>query len=404
MASLNKAGNIFKNAKIIWAGIAILLIFVFIGTLQLLKSVYQTETYYVLNQDVPVRAQISMDMLTPVVTSYGTAPGGSPDMKTTQKESERSAILSTVQSGQAFAQYPLVSGDVLSPSNVGALSDISVGVPDTWVISSIQVDFNNAVQGRIKRGSYFDMMVVAADGTYYPFVNVLALETLDGGANNSAASTNTSGTNAQTSIYTVGMSPQNTAKLQWLMSFADGQIKLVLSPRQNEYASPRIIDYQGQFFYNVLRDGVIAPGLQPVLDANGKPVDLDGDGIPDQREITDYTFSNIARDQFGRPIKQVENVGLGNAKVPASAANGKSPTNVNAEDTKKAAECKTSGGVWTNGACDTTGSTSNVTPDGSSTTKPGDTTTNKSTDGNTTEKDTQSTDGTTDSSKGTTTP
>lgn len=380
MASLSKTGNIFKNAKLIWAAIAILLILVFFGVLQLLKSVYQTETYYVLNQDVPVRAQITMDMLTPVVTSFGTAPGGSPDMTSEQKTAERSAILSTVQSGMAYAQYPLVSGDVLSPSNVGALSDISVGIPDTWVVSSINVDYNNAVQGRIQRGTYFDMMVVAADGTYYPFVNILALETLDGGANSSAGGTTAAGTNAATSIYSVGMSPQNTAKLQWLMSFADGQIKLVLSPRQNEYASPRISDYQGQFFYNLLRDGVIAPGLQPVLDENGEPVDLDGDGVPDMREITDYTFSNIERDQFGRPIKQVENVGLGNAKIPAASAAGEKPTNVNADNEKEYAECVAEGGTWTNAECvigddPNVGDGAGSGPNGSSTTQPGDTST-----------------------------
>jgi len=384
MASTNKAGSIFKNAKIIWAGIAILLIFVFIGTLQLLRSVYQTETYYVLNQDVPVRAQITMDMLTPVVTSAGTAPGGTPDMTTELKASERDAILSAVQGGQAYAQYPLVAGDVLSPSNVGALSDISVGVPDSWVISSIQVDYNNAVQGRIQRGTYFDMMVVAPDGTYYPFVNILALETLDGGANSSAGAQNQGGTNAVTSIYTVGMSPQNTAKLQWLMSFADGEIKLVLSPRQNEYASPRIMDYQGKFFYDVLRDGVIAPGLQPVLDENGKPVDLDGDGETDMREITDYTFSNIERDQFGRPIKQIDNVGLGNAKIPAASANGDTPTNVNAADQRDAAECVADGGTWNNGACDMNEGLP-VTPGGSSTTRPGDTSGSNDTDSGTEE-------------------
>lgn len=377
MASV-KTGNIFKNAKLLWAAIAVLLVLVFFGVLNFLQSIYQTETYYVLNQDVPVRAQITMDMLTPVVTSFGTAPGGSPDMDSEQKTAERAAILSTVQSGQAFAQYPLVSGDVLSPSNVGALSDISVGIPDTWVVSSINVDFNNAVQGRIQRGTYFDMMVVAADGTYYPFVNILALETLDGGANSSAGGQTTTGTNAVTSVYSVGMSPQNTAKLQWLMSFADGQIKLVLSPRQNEYASPRISDYQGQFFYNLLRDGVIAPGLQPVLDENGEPVDLDGDGIPDQREITDYTFSNIERDQFGRPIKQVENVGLGNAKVPAASANGQTPTNVNAEEQRAIAECAADGGTFTNGEC-VIGADPNVGdgagsgPNGTSTTRPGET-------------------------------
>jgi len=363
MVSINaKTGGLFKNAKIIWLGIAVLLVAVFFGTLTLLQSVYQTETYYVLNQDVPTRTQITMDMLTPVVTSVGTAPGGTPEMDAAGKASERDAILAEVQSGGAFAQFPLVSGDVLSPSNVAALSDISVGVPDTWVITSFSVDFSNAIQGRIQRGSYFDMMVVGDSGAYYPFVNILALETSTGGATSSAEGQDASGQNATTSVYTVGMSPENAGKLQWLTNFGSGQVKLVLSPRQNEYASPDLRAYAGMFYYDPLVDGVIAPGLQEVLDENGKPVDLDGDGKPDYREVTDYTFSDVERDAFGRPLDVVENVGLGNAKIPASAAGGETPTNVNAGTNADADACEADGGVWMNGTCDATGDSTGTTP------------------------------------------
>lgn len=355
MASLNgKSGGFFKSAKIIWFGIALLLIFVFVGTLMLLRSVYQTETYYVLNQDIPTRTQITMDMLTPVVTSAGTAPGGSPEMTEEQRIAEREAILASVQSGSAYTQFPLQSGDVLSPSNVGALSDISVGVPDSWVITSFSVDYNNAVQGRIQRGTYFDIMMVSDQGSYYPFVNILALETSTGSATSSADSTDASGQNSATSFYTVGMSPENAGKLQWLQSFGAGQMKLVLSPRQNEYAAPDLLAYEGVFFYDPLLDGVIAPGLQAVEDENGIGVDLDGDGNVDYREVTDYTFSDVERDQFGRPIAVVENVGLGNAKIPAAVAGGDTPVNVNAEDQEAYAACEAEGGYWVNGECSDT--------------------------------------------------
>ncbi len=375
MVAINaKSGGLFKNAKIIWLGIAVLLVAVFFGTLTLLQSVYQTETYYVLNQDVPTRTQITMDMLTPVVTSVGTAPGGTPEMDAAGKASERDAILAEVQSGGAFAQFPLVSGDVLSPSNVAALSDISVGVPDTWVITSFNVDFNNAVQGRIQRGTYFDMMVVSDQGAYYPFVNMLALETSTGGATSSAEGQDASGQNATTSVYTVGMSPENAGKLQWITNFGAGQVKLVLSPRQNEYASPDLRAYSGMFYYDPLVDGVIAPGLQAVEDADGNPIDLDGDGTPDFREVTDYTFSDVERDAFGRPLATVENVGLGNAKIPASAAGGETPTNVNADANAEAEACEEDGGTWTGGICDASGSTSSgptPAPTPNSTEEPG---------------------------------
>lgn len=319
MASATKSGGFLKNAKIIWLGIAVLLIFVFVGTFMFLRSIYETETYYVLNQDVPTRTAITMDMLTPVVTSHGTAPGGTPEMTQEEKDAERSAILSAVQTGSAYSQFPLKSGDTLSPSNVGALSDISVGIPDDWVVTSFNVDYNSAVQGRIDRGTYFDIMVVGDEGAYYPFVNVLALETATGEGTSSAGSEDESGMNSTTSVYTVGMSPENAAKLQFLQKNVGGDMKLVLSPRQNEYASPLVEDYTGLFTYSPTDDGVIAPGIQTVLDADGNELDLDGDGSADTREITDYTFSDIERDQFGRPLEVVENVGLGNAKIPSGA-------------------------------------------------------------------------------------
>ena len=318
MASATKSGGLLKNAKLIWAGIAVLLVGVFVGSFMFLQSIYEQETYYVLNQDVPTRTQITMDMLTPVTTSEGTAPGGTPEMTQEQKDEERAAILSAVQTGAAYSQFPLKSGDVLSPSNVGGLADISVGIPDDWVVTSLSVDYNNAVQGRINRGMYFDIMVVGDDGAYYPFVNVLALETATGEGTSSAGSEDESGMNSTTSVYTVGMSPENAAKLQFLQKNLGGDMRLVLSPRQNEYASPQLEEYAGMFTYDPTSDGVIAPGIQPVLDADGNPVDLDEDGEADTREITDYTFSDIERDQFGRPVEVVENVGMGNAKIPAS--------------------------------------------------------------------------------------
>ena len=128
----------------------------------------------------------------------------------------------------------------------------------------------------------------------------------------------------------------------------------MLSPRQNEYASPNLTEYAGMFYYDPLRDGVIAPGLQPVLNAEGEEIDLDGDGNPDTREITDYTFSDVERDQFGRPTAVVENVGLGNAKIPTDLANGEKPTNVNAEDEEAFAACKEEGGYWVDGDCSDT--------------------------------------------------
>lgn len=377
-----KTTGLFKSAKLIWLGIAVLLVFVFVGALTLLQSVYQTETYYVLNQDIPTRTQITMDMLTPVVTSAGTAPGGSPEMTEEQRNAERTSILTAVQSGIVFSQFPMVAGDVLSPSNAGGLSDISVGVPDTWVITNFAVGADNAVGGRIQRGYYFDVMVLSDQGAFYPFVNVLALDTtvnLSGASSNNAVNSGEA-QDGQTTQYTVGMSPANAAKLQDLVFTYGGNIRMVLSPRQNEYAAPRLMDYSGLFKYSIDLDGVIAPGLQPVFDAQGNPLDLDRDGRADFREASDYTFTDVERDQFGRPISQLDNVGLGNSKTPASLASGATPTNPNADEEALASECEASDGVWDGTDCvfsdggtiDLGAPTENVEPNPADTARPED--------------------------------
>lgn len=315
MAKKNASSGLLRNGKLIWLGIAFLLILVFVGSLSLLRGVFQTETYYVLKQDVPNRTLITMDMLEPVVTSVGTSPGGAPEMTQEERDAERAAILTAVQSDSVYAQFPLVAGDILSPSNVGGLNDISVGVPDSWVITSFSVNADNAVGGRIQRGYYFDMLVVGDNGAYYPFVNMLVLDTsvsLDS-ASSADAVESEEANDGQTSQYTVGLNPENAAKLHKIVADNGGNIKMVLSPRQNEYAAPQLASYTGLFNYDQGADGVIAPGL----------ID-NGDGTP--REATDYTFTDVERDEFGRPITAVDNVGLGNSKVTAEQA-GDASTN-----------------------------------------------------------------------------
>lgn len=315
MAKKKASSGLLRNGKLIWLAIAVILILVFVGSLQLLRGIFQTETYYVLNQDVPARTEITMEMLEPVVTQAGTGPGGAPGMTQEERNAEIAQVLSSVQSNSVYSRYPLVSGDVLSPSNVGGLTDISQGVPDTWVVTSFGVNADNAVGGRIQRGFYFDMMVVAENGAYYPFVNVLALDTsvsLDGASSADAADTEEA-KDGQTQQYVVGMSPENAAKLHDVVNKNSGNIRLVLSPRQNEYAAPQLASYNGNFLYSS-EQGPIAPGLIDATDVNGNPI-LDENGQPVKREATDYTFTDVERDKFGRPISQVENAGEGNAKI-----------------------------------------------------------------------------------------
>lgn len=248
--------------------------------LMLFLNLIQTETYYVLKEDVPSRAVIYPEMLEPVVVSKGGAP-------------ETALTIADVQSGGVFASHPLLIGDILTASNVGSREDISTGVPDEWVITNFSVQADSAVGGRIQRGYYFDLLVADANGGFYPFVNVLALDTtvsLSGASSADAVNTEEA-TAGQTTQYVVGMTPENAAKLHQVMAVYGNNVKLVLSPRQNEYEKPRISDYEGIFTYEV--------GDQPINLGIG----------------TDYTFTVLERDAFGRLTQELKNCGNGNAII-----------------------------------------------------------------------------------------
>lgn len=281
------------NTRFLFITIAIISVVLFCATLIGLQKFFQTETYYILNQDVPTRTQVTPEMLEPVVTSEGTAP--------------QAAIgLSEVQTGQVYAKYPLYAGDILTNSNVGGLEDISVGVPDEWVVTNFSVNADNAVGGRIRRGTYFDIMVSTPDKSFYPFVNVLALDTTVSmsGASSADAIDTEEAHAGQTTQYVVGMSPENAAKLQNIMQKYGQNVKLVLSPRANEYRKPALADYSGVFTF----DDNSAQPVWPGESANG--------------EITDNTFSGLERDKFGKPVKQPENCSEGNARITGEACKG----------------------------------------------------------------------------------
>jgi hypothetical protein len=282
-----------RNNKLIWIAIVVLVGIVFVAALNYLKAFYQTETYYILNQDVAARTLIAPDMLDPVTTSAGTAP-------------EAALGVAEVQDGTAYAQYPLLAGDILTGSNIGGLQDIAIGIPDDWVVTNFSLDADSAASGRVTRGTYFDIMLIGgivptepnqAPPVYYPFVNVLALDvtasisSLDSSTDADTEQART----GQTTLYSVGASPENAAKLQSAIA-SGATMKLVLSPRQNEYEAPVLADYTGVFAYA----------------ANDAPINL-GEG-------TDYTFKDVERDEFGRPIPTTEdpNCSVGNSRVPGT--------------------------------------------------------------------------------------
>lgn len=121
LSSGSSAGGKGKKGKF---SNPILFIIVILGvtiigvTYSFFSSISATETYYVLGTDVPAHSQITTDDMQAVKTSKGTAP--------------KSIGLSDVQSGQVYAQYDLLAGDVLTNSNTGGRASLYNGVSDQW--------------------------------------------------------------------------------------------------------------------------------------------------------------------------------------------------------------------------------------------------------------------------------
>lgn len=268
-----------KSVPILWLLVVGLGVAVAGVAMVLFLNIIQTQTYYVLREDVPARAEIHPDLLEPITVSKDGAP-------------PTALTIEDIQDGGVFTAHPLLAGDILTASNVGTREDISIGIPDEWVVTNFSVDADNAVGGRIQRGFYFDILVIDDAGGFYPFVNVLALDTtvnLSGASNEDAANTEEAKSGIHTQ-YVVGMSPENAAKLHHIVNRYPN-IKLVLSPRANEYQKPNLADYTGIFSYS----------------SGDAPVNL-GEG-------TDYTFTVLERDKFGRLIEELVNCGDGNAVI-----------------------------------------------------------------------------------------
>ena len=261
------SGTRLKNDKTLIGAIVIFSIVVAVGLMTFLASLTKTETYYVLNRDIPARMQVSTEHLSPVEAGEGQAP-------------PNALTIGDVQSGLVFAQYPLKEGDILSESAVGSLNDISVGVPDSWVITNFGVPADNAVGGRIQRGSYFDILATNGNGeANYVLANVLALEThtsVDGAETADAADSEEAITGLGEQ-YVVGLSHENAAKLHATID-AGHTLRLVISPKQNEYEAPDTAAMEGTFRA------------------------FDGSDVPEVGTMTDDTFAPIQRDEEGRPV------------------------------------------------------------------------------------------------------
>lgn len=286
--------RLFRGGIAVIGAIVLVLGVVFFLLVALLRGLFQTETYYVLSDEretYPSRTEITAEMLEPIVIAEGTAP-------------PNAMPLEFIQANYVYTKYPLSPGDILTESNAGPIGSIQEGVPDDWVVTNFSVGADNAVGGRIHAGDYFDILVADSNGSFYPFINVLALDTtVDlSRASSAAAAESAEAYDGQTTQYVVAMSPEDAARLHTVVDRYSGNLRLVMSPRQNDYNAPNISDYDDIYTYSA-GDGPIWPGQG--TDDNGNSV-----------EITDSNFREVERNAANEPIEQSQSATGGNIRDP----------------------------------------------------------------------------------------
>lgn len=230
-------------------GIIVASVVLFTIVLSTLRTLTATEEYYQLTTEIPANTQITPDMVEAVVTQEGTAP--------------QSLGMGAIQTGNVYSRYSMDPGDILMNSNVvSALESVDFAVPEGWVVTSFSVGADNAVQGRIRTGDYFDMMVLNDNGeAFYPFVNVLVLDTSVslGNASSSEAIDTPEAQAGQTEQYTVAMTPEDAAKLQSTMA-RYSTVKLVKPQSQDEFTELDIREYAGLFSISGNGQDAVWPG------------------------------------------------------------------------------------------------------------------------------------------------
>ena len=237
-----------------------------------LSTLFSTESYYVLNENVRAKQEITPEMVVARETAAGTAPVNAIDME-------------YIQRGGVYSRYPLYAGDVISISNAGPLSGQSLGIPDDWAVTSFTINSTDAVGGTLGKGDYIDIMGINEDGAQYIFNNLLILETK---FVNEEIDVNAEG---QTIVgemihYTVGLPVEDLAYFQSAMyNYQDGEssglIKIIKAPYEVQYADRDVSNLDQPFKYE------------------------SSTGNIDLIEGTDPTFTDVERDETGRPVSGV---------------------------------------------------------------------------------------------------
>lgn len=271
------------------------------------QTIPQT-SYYVLNQDVPARAQVQPGMLTEVRTTNGAEP--------------RNAIqLGEVQQGGVYSKYALKQGDVLSPSNAGPLKPINKGIPSDFVTVSFSAPAENAVAGNLKRGDYID--IIAASGNAaesdakarYVLRHVLLVDVRsdavslaengeeggggDAGAGAVGTDTGESSSSGVANLYVVAVSQEDAPKIALLQGV---NIMLAMSPADG-VTTEDSISSSGSEVFGDEPVGDSGEGTSSSFDEEGSTAD---ETTTDETSTTDETTTENTEDE-SEPLKSGEN-------------------------------------------------------------------------------------------------
>lgn len=236
--------NIAGNSKVLVGIIVTIALIIFAVFVVLMNNLLKTETYYQLNlekgQTFNSKGILSAEMID---------EGYIQEVATTVKPAN-AITRADIESGQAQAKYELGYNEVLTYGNVGPVggtlhddlieakkkdADGDYSNYDNWILTNFSVSADNAVGGRIQPGDYFDIMVISEEGTFYPFINLKAIDTtvsIDSAGLESADSMEAK--SGQTNQYTVKLSPDHAAYLQWIIN-NNQNVKLVLNDKSDEF-------------------------------------------------------------------------------------------------------------------------------------------------------------------------
>lgn len=258
----NPGGKGSRKNLILVGGAAALVIVISAIVFMTLTSLFSTESYYILNQNVKAKQLITPEMVETRETAEGTAPVHSLSME-------------EIQRGGVYSKYPLFAGDVVARSNSGPLSGTPLGIPDDWLLTSFTINSTDAVGGILGKGDYADLLGIDDEGTQYIFNNLLILEV-------KFLNEEYDGEDGQTILgetmhYTVGLPAEHIGNLHSALDHYE-TIKMVKAPTEVNYADRNVSKLDKAFKYG--------PDT----------------GNIDVIEGSDPTFTEIKRDEDGRPI------------------------------------------------------------------------------------------------------